>query len=157
MPSPGGGQGGAVLAGWAWLSASPLALHPCPSSCPNTSRAPQEDPQAAALGKAGVRSVRLEEEEAALVCCLAAPGAPFPLRVCLASQQLSAVEGWPPGGPRPQSSVLDFSFQTHLLSPCLSRVIEEWPKPALPSTHGEPGPFCRGPRRSVPQTFLGTL
>ena len=76
MPSLRGGQGGATLADQAWLSASLLALPLHPSSCPYTGRVPQEDPQAAALGKASVCSAQLEE--AALVCSLAAPGSSPP-------------------------------------------------------------------------------
>ncbi|CAI9159925.1 unnamed protein product [Rangifer tarandus platyrhynchus] len=64
-------------------------------SCPYTGRAPQEDTQAAALGKASVRSARLEE--AALVCSLAAPGSSPPSANLLSFPAADGCGGWDPG------------------------------------------------------------
>ena len=98
---PGGRQVRAALAGWAWLSASPLALHPRPSSCPNTGQVPQEDPQAAALKKAGAHSVPLfalsQPLEPPSLCVFAElPGS---CRLCRAGHPVDP-------GPRAQSSTL---------------------------------------------------
>lgn len=78
-----------------------LALPRAPQAVQTRAGRPRRTPKEQPWERLAVHSARLEE--VALVCFPAAPGASFPLRVCFTSQQLSAVEGWPPSGAGPWS------------------------------------------------------
>lgn len=78
-----------------------LALPRAPQAVQTRAGRPRRTPKEQPWERLAVHNARLEE--VALVCFPAAPGASFPLRVCFTSQQLSAVEGWPPSGPGPWS------------------------------------------------------
>lgn len=99
MPYGGTGRMGLRLArpGLALCCSTFSAPH-APQAVQTLARRPRRTPKEQLWERMVVRSMRLEE--VALVCFPAAPGASFPLRVCFAFQQLPAVEGWPPSGPR---------------------------------------------------------
>lgn len=103
MPCQGDGQDRAAAAGLARPGS--LQLH---FLCPHASQAvqtqasrPRRTPEEQPWERLAVHGVWLQE--VALVCFPAALGASFPLCVCFAFQQLPAVEGRLPRGPRPWS------------------------------------------------------
>lgn len=98
-PQGGEAEGACDRPGQAWLSVAPLSLPPhAPQAVQTRARRPRKTPKEHLWERLAIRSMRLEE--VALVCFPAAPGASFALRVCFAFQQLPAVEGWLPSGPR---------------------------------------------------------